>query len=152
MNSAKDSSRSDVNSNIQKTMELMYGFDWHSYIIERLIELFVNKKSGKVRYAGKYLKKAFLEAPPVEQRKIGLALLTGNSTDTEWVCRHLNYERSSFRDEATVRWHPCYGDAVEKCWNSYHGVNCGKLILNCCISGYAGGSCQSPGSRSIPKS
>lgn len=148
MNSAKDSSRSDINSNAQKTMGLIYGFDWHSYInerleykpfqlpansddsIERLIELFVNKKSGKVRYAGKYLKKAFLEAPPVEQRKIGLALLTGNSTDTEWVCRHLNYERSSFRDEATVRWHPCYEDAVEKCWNSYHGVNCGKLILN----------------------
>ena len=55
--------------------------------INYLIECYVNKKSKRVRYAGVKLRKVFLELPPIEQREVGLALLTGSKADTEWVCQ-----------------------------------------------------------------
>lgn len=132
---------------IEEKMDKIYEHGWNSdfneYIqyqgyqmpenvndsIDLLITMFTDKNSKKLIYAGKYLKKAFLEAPPVEQRKIGLAFLTGNKADTEWVCKNLGDFSLSYKVDSIVRWHPCYEEAIEHCWEKYHGDNCGKIII-----------------------
>lgn len=96
--------------------------------LDDLICLYTNKKSKRVGYAGKKLKKIFLNLPSVEQRKVGLALLSGGMTDSEWVCKRLDNYKESFDKDWNINWHPCYEDAVEKCWNKYHGLYCGKLL------------------------
>lgn len=97
--------------------------------LDDLICLYTNKKSKRVGYAGKKLKKIFLDLPSVEQRKVGLALLSGGMTDSEWVCKRLDNYKESFDKDWNINWHPCYEDAVEKCWNKYHGLYCGKLLV-----------------------
>lgn len=97
--------------------------------LDDLICLYTNKKSKRVGYAGKKLKKIFLDLPSVEQRKVGLALLSGGMTDSEWVCKRLDNYKESFNKDWNINWHPCYEDAVEKCWNKYHGLYCGKLLV-----------------------
>ena len=64
--------------------------------LDDLICLYTNKKSKRVGYAGKKLKKIFLDLPSVEQRKVGLALLGGGMTDSEWVCKRLDNYKESF--------------------------------------------------------
>ncbi len=121
--------------------------DWKSYVDERLqfrqytiledenesldqlIQWYINKKSKRVRYAGTKLRKAFLTLPAIEQRKVGLALLTGSMSDTEWICKRLNYYKPSLNEDWIINWHPCYADAIEDCWNKYHGISCGKLMI-----------------------
>ncbi|WP_165155609.1 hypothetical protein [Parabacteroides sp. ZJ-118] len=97
--------------------------------LDDLICLYTNKKSKRVGYAGKKLKKIFLDLPCVEQRKVGLALLSGGLTDSEWVCKRLDNYKESFDKEWKINWHPCYEKAVEECWNKYHGMYCGKLLI-----------------------
>lgn len=97
--------------------------------LDDLIYLYTNKKSKRVSYAGKKLKKIFLDLPSVEQRKVGLALLSSGLTDSEWVCKRLDYYKASFDKEWKINWHPCYEEAVEECWNKYHGKYCGKLLI-----------------------
>lgn len=97
--------------------------------LEQLIQWYIDKKSKKVRYSGYKLRKVFLTLPPVEQRKVGLALLTGSQADTEWVCKRLNYYQEHLGDKWINHWHPCYTNAVEECWNKYNGTYCGKLMI-----------------------
>lgn len=97
--------------------------------LDDLICLYTNKKSKRVGYAGKKLKKIFLDLPSVEQRKVGLALLSGGMTDSEWVCKRLDNYKESFDKEWKINWHPCYEEAVERCWDKYHGLYCGKLLI-----------------------
>lgn len=131
----------------EKIKEIYNISDWQSYVderlrfieysvpedadesLEQLIQWYINKKSKKVRYAGTKLKKVFLILPPVEQRKVGMALLTGSMSDTEWVCKRLNNYKASYNKEWVINWHPCYSRAVEECWNKYHGTYCGKLLI-----------------------
>jgi hypothetical protein len=132
---------------MKKIKEIYNISDWQSYVderlrfieysvpedadesLEQLIQWYINKKSKKVRYAGTKLKKVFLILPPVEQRKVGMALLTGSMSDTEWVCKRLNNYKASYNKEWVINWHPCYSRAVEECWNKYHGTYCGKLLI-----------------------
>lgn len=97
--------------------------------LDDLICLYTNKKSKRVGYAGKKLKKIFLDLPSVEQRKVGLALLGGGMTDSEWVCKRLDNYKESFDKDWKINWHPCYEEAIEQCWNKYHGLYCGKLLI-----------------------
>lgn len=97
--------------------------------IDTLIEWFLNKKSKRVQYAGNKLRKMFVELSATEQRKVGLALFTGSRKDTEWLCKNLNYYKLPDKDKWIVNWHPCYSESVEKCWNKYHGLFCGKLMI-----------------------
>ena len=131
----------------EKIKEIYNISDWQSYVderlrfieysvpedadesLEQLIQWYINKKSKKVRYAGTKLKKVFLTLPPIEQRKVGMALLTGSMTDTEWVCKRLNNYKASYNEEWIINWHPCYSQAIEECWNKYHGTYCGKLLI-----------------------
>lgn len=147
MNESYEKILNDKSLSVQEKMDNLFEPAWDSYFNEQmeyhayqvpenadesldyLISLFTDKNSKRLRYAGKYLKKAFLEAPPVEQRKIGLALLTGNKVDTEWVCKNLGDFSLSYKEESIIRWHPCYEEAIEQCWEKYHGENCGKLII-----------------------
>lgn len=85
--------------------------------LDQLIRWYVDKKSKRVGYAGPKLKNSFLTLPAVEQKKVGLALLTGGKIDTEWVCRRI------------INWHSCYASAVEDCWNKFHGTYCGRLLI-----------------------
>ena len=57
--------------------------------LDNLVSLYTNKKSKRVGYAGKKLKKLFVDLPGVEQRKVGLALLMGNMTDSTITSLHL---------------------------------------------------------------
>lgn len=97
--------------------------------LDQLIQWYIDKKSKMIRYSAPKLRKVFLELPPVEQRKVGLALLTGSQSDTEWVCKRLNYHQEHLFDKWVNHWHPCYTKAVEECWNKYHGTYCGKLMI-----------------------
>ena len=108
--------------------EFSYPIDTNESL-DDLIALYTNKKSKRVGYAGKKLKKIFLYLPPVEQRKVGLALLGGGQSDSEWVCKRLDNYKESFDKEWKINWHPCYEEAVERCWNKYHGLYCGKLLI-----------------------
>ena len=121
--------------------------DWFSYVNERLsymdfvmpencqesldylIECYTNKKSKHVKYAGDKLKKVFLKLPPVEQHKVGMALLTGGKMDTEWICKRLNNYKPIWHKEWEINWHPCYAELIEKVWNKYRGSACGKLLI-----------------------
>jgi hypothetical protein len=100
--------------------------------LDNLVSLYTNKKSKRVGYAGKKLKKLFVDLPGVEQRKVGLALLMGNMTDSEWVCKRLNNYKPSFDKDWIINWHPCYENAVEECWNKYHGKYCGRILIQFC--------------------
>lgn len=97
--------------------------------LDKLVEWYVNKKSKRVKYAGSKLRKAFLTLPPVEQRKVGLALLTGGKTDTEWVCARLLNYKPAWNKEWDINWHPCYTGAVEQAWLKHKGKQCGKLLI-----------------------
>ena len=97
--------------------------------LDLLISLYTNKKSKRVNYAGNKLKKVFNCLPPVEKRKVGIALLNGNKTDSEWVCKNLNSYKHPYKPEWTINWHPCYARFVEDCWNKYHGYYCGMLMV-----------------------
>lgn len=97
--------------------------------LDLLISLYTNKKSKRVNYAGNKLKKVFNCLPPVEKRKVGIALLNGNKTDSEWVCKNLDSYKHPYKPEWTINWHPCYAKFVEDCWNKYHGYYCGKLMV-----------------------
>ena len=97
--------------------------------LELLVEWYTNKRSKHVEYAGRKLKKAFAGLPPKEQRMVGLALLTGNKVDSEWICIRLNNYKRSHKYGWVINWHPCYAQAVEECWNKYHTVACGKLMV-----------------------
>lgn len=108
--------------------EFTYPIDTNESL-DDLIALYTNKKSKRVGYAGKKLKKMFLYLPPVEQRKVGLALLGGGQSDSEWVCKRLDNYKESFDKEWKINWHPCYEEAVERCWDKYHGLYCGKLLI-----------------------
>ena len=108
--------------------EFTYPIDTNESL-DDLICLYTNKKSKRVGYAGKKLKKIFLDLPSVEQRKVGLALLSGGMTDSEWVCKRLDNYKESFDKEWKINWHPCYEEAVERCWDKYHGLYCGKLLI-----------------------
>lgn len=118
---------SHVNERL-KFKEFSYSIDTNESL-DDLITLYINKKSKRVGYAGKKLKKVFLHLPCVEQRKVGLALLGGGQTDSEWVCKRLDNYKESFDKEWKINWHPCYEEAVERCWNKYHGLYCGKLLI-----------------------
>lgn len=108
--------------------EFSYPIDTNESL-DDLIAFYTNKKSKRVGYAGKKLKKIFLYLPPVEQRKVGLALLGGGQSDSEWVCKRLDNYKESFDKEWKINWHPCYEEAVERCWDKYHGLYCGKLLI-----------------------
>lgn len=108
--------------------EFTYPIDTNESL-DDLIALYTNKKSKRVGYAGKKLKKIFLYLPPVEQRKVGLALLGGGQSDSEWVCKRLDNYKESFDKEWKINWHPCYEESVERCWDKYHGLYCGKLLI-----------------------
>ncbi len=97
--------------------------------IQQLIDWYVDKKSKRVKYSGVKLKKMFLSLPEVEQRQVGLALLTGSESDTEWTCHQLLPNKPMFQENWTVRWHPCYTEAVEACWNRFQGQYCGQLMI-----------------------
>lgn len=97
--------------------------------LDQLVEWYVNKKSKRVNYAGSRLRKAFLTLPPADQRKVGLALLTGGKTDTEWVCARLLNYKPAWNKEWNINWHPCYAEAVEAAWKKYKSKNCGKLLI-----------------------
>lgn len=97
--------------------------------LEQLVEWYTNKRSKRVAYAGRKLKKVFAELPPKEQRLVGLALLTGSKADCEWICIRLNNYKRWHKSEWVITWHPCYAQAVEECWNRYHLVPCGKLMV-----------------------
>lgn len=97
--------------------------------IDMLVSLYTNKKSRRVSYAGKKLKAVFNDLPPVEQRKVGMALLTGSRTDSEWVCQYLDSYKHPLKKEWIVNWHPCYAALLEESWNKYHGYYCGKLMV-----------------------
>lgn len=103
--------------------------DEESDSLEKLVEWFLNKRSKRVRYAGKRLRKAFPHLPPVEQKKVGLTLLTGSRLDIEWVCRHLDNWKESYEKEWIVKWHPCYANAIAKCWEKYHSKHCGRIAV-----------------------
>lgn len=97
--------------------------------LDTLITWYVNKKSKRVKYAGTKLRKAFLELPPVEQRKVGLALLTGGKTDTEWVCKRLDNYKPSWDKDWVVNWNPCYTSQIEQVWDKHRGKFCGRLLI-----------------------
>ena len=96
--------------------------------LEQLVEWYTNKRSKRVAYAGKKLKKLFLDLPKKEQRKVGMALLGGSKVDCEWVCKRLHDYKELYKDEWDIRWHPCYSEAVEAYWNKWHSKSCGKLV------------------------
>lgn len=127
--------------------EIYKKYNWHSYTddrlayreyvmpdntdedIDALIAWYTDKKSKRVQYSGKRLRRVFLELPPVEQRKVGLALLTGSKTDVEWVCKNLDSYKASWDAEWVVRWHPDYAESVEKAWKKHKGKFCGRLLV-----------------------
>lgn len=96
--------------------------------LEQLVEWYTNKRSKRVAYAGKKLKKLFLDLPKKEQRKVGIALLGGSKVDCEWVCKRLHDYKELYKDEWDIRWYPCYSEAVEAYWNKWHSKSCGKLV------------------------
>lgn len=97
--------------------------------LDMLIAWYLNKKSKKVKYAGTKLRKVFLELPPVEQRKVGLALLTGGKMDTEWVCKRLDNYKPSWDKDWVINWNPVYESAVLEAWKKYKGKFCGRLLI-----------------------
>lgn len=115
----------------EKIKEIYNISDWQSYVderlrfieysvpedadesLEQLIQWYINKKSKKVRYAGTKLKKVFLILPPVEQRKVGMALLTGSMSDTEWVCKRLNNYKASYGDQLASMLFACFRRMLE---------------------------------------
>lgn len=97
--------------------------------IDQLIEWYVNKKSKRVTYAGKKLKKAFLSLSSEQQRKVGLALLTGSDSDTDFVCKRLVEQMSSKDEDWIVNWRSRYHHYIEDVWIKYHGESCGKLLI-----------------------
>lgn len=97
--------------------------------LDTLINWYTNKKSKKVKYSGVKLRRAFLELPPVEQRKVGLALLTGGMTDVEWVCKRLDNYKPSWDKDWVINWHPCYVDSVKSAWIKFKSKFCGRLLV-----------------------
>ena len=97
--------------------------------LEQLVEWYTNKRSKRVAYAGKKLKRLFLNLPKKEQREVGLALLGGSKADCEWVCKRLNDYKELYKDEWDIRWNPCYSEAIEAYWNKWHSESCGKLVV-----------------------
>lgn len=97
--------------------------------LAQLIDWYTNKKSKCVRYAGVKLRKAFLELPAADQRKVGMALLTGSKTDTEWVCKRLDNYKPDWDKDWVVNWHPDYAPLVEAVWKKYEGKFCGRLLI-----------------------
>ena len=97
--------------------------------LDTLINWYTNKKSKKVKYSGVKLRRAFLELPPVEQRKVGLPLLTGGMTDVEWVCKRLDNYKPSWDKDWVINWHPCYVDSVKSAWIKFKSKFCGRLLV-----------------------
>lgn len=97
--------------------------------VDQLVEWYENKRSKRVKYAGQKLKKMFLTLPPVEQRKVGMALLRGNKANQEWVCMRLDNHKLTHKSDWVINWHPCYAELVEEYWNKCHTRACGKLII-----------------------
>lgn len=97
--------------------------------LETLIAWYENKRSKRVSYAGLRLRKAFLSLPPVDQRKVGMALLTGCRSDVEWVCQRLDNYKRKWNEEWIVNWHPCYSDLLESAWNKYRSKHCGRVLI-----------------------
>lgn len=97
--------------------------------VDQLVAWYENKRSKRVKYAGQKLKKMFLILPPVEQRKVGMALLGGNKADSEWVCARLDNYKRWHDEDWRINWNPCYAGLVEECWNKYHTKACGKLVI-----------------------
>lgn len=140
-----------VSSTDESASELIKGIydnpDWVSHVDDRLrykeyvcpkdadetlddwVDMYINKKSRRVSYAGKKLKNVFLNLPGADKRKVALALLTGGKEDTEWVCKRLKNHKEPFDKEWEISWHPCYSKSIEECWNKYHGENCGLLFI-----------------------
>lgn len=137
-----------LNDNPEEIIKKLYDLPtWFSYVNDRLtykeyiqpcdvnedldylIACYVNKKSKLVKNSGAKLRKVFLELPHVEQRKVGLALLTGGKTDTEWVCQRLDNYKPSWDKDWVVNWHPCYSNAVEDAWIRHRGKFCGRLLI-----------------------
>ncbi len=124
-----------------------YGSQWRNYFhekmapppyelseemdesIDSLLEMYKDKKSRKVAYASRKLKKMFTHLPPVDQRKVGIALLEGNCTDSTYVClRLVDYKKSAYTPWK-ISWHPAYAKAVELAWRRYHQFHCGRLMI-----------------------
>lgn len=133
--------------NAELIAKLYFRPTWYSYVNERLmykeyempentdenldtlISWYVDKNSKKVKYAGTLLRKAFLNIPPAEQRKVGLALFTGSETDVEWLCKRLDNYKPAWNKEWVVNWHPCYSEALENAWEKYKSKFCGRLLI-----------------------
>lgn len=109
------------------TVEL---FDDSDESLDMLVNWYLNKNSKRVAYAGNKLKKIFLSLPPVEQRKVGMALLTGGLVDTEFVYRRLRYCKTPNVRKWENHWHPCYASSIERCWNQFHGKFCGLVLID----------------------
>lgn len=124
-----------------------YGPQWRSFVHERmvtppyelsedvdesidsLLEMYRNKKSRKVAYASRKLKKMFSHLPPFDQRKVGIALLEGNCTDSTYICLRLIDYKKSLYTPWKINWHPAYAKAVELAWTRYHEFHCGRLMI-----------------------
>lgn len=124
-----------------------YGPQWRSFVHERmvtppyelsedvdesidsLLEMYRNKKSRKVAYASRKLKKMFSHLPPFDQRKVGIALLEGNCTDSTYICLRLIDYKKSLYTPWKINWHPAYAKAVELAWTRYHEFHCGRLVI-----------------------
>lgn len=139
-----------INSNLtpEENIKKVYNNpDWKSHVNElliyreyqlpedseeslgQLVKWYTNKRSKRVTYAGKKLKKLFLDLPKKEQWKVGKALLGGGKADCEWVCKRLHDYKDFYKDEWDIRWHPCYTEAVEAYWNKSHSESCGRLVV-----------------------
>lgn len=97
--------------------------------LETLLSWYVNKTKYKVRYAGMQLRKAFPGLPPVEQRRVGKALLLGPKSDVEWVCKRLDTRKPEWDKDWIVSWHPSYSDLLESAWVKYKSKYCGRLLI-----------------------
>lgn len=124
-----------------------YGPQWRSFVHERmvtppyelsedvdesidsLLEMYRNKKSRKVAYASRKLKKMFSHLPPFDQRKVGIVLLEGNCTDSTYICLRLIDYKKSLYTPWKINWHPAYAKAVELAWTRYHEFHCGRLMI-----------------------
>lgn len=97
--------------------------------LETLLSWYIDKTKYKVRYAGIQLRKAFPGLPPVDQRKVGRALLSGTKADVEWVCKRLDTKKTDGDKDWIVSWHPSYSDLVESAWVKYKSKYCGRLLI-----------------------
>ena len=48
------------------------------------------------------------------------ALRMGDWMECEQLCMKIYHE---------YIWNPCYEEVIEKCWNKYHGMYCGLLMV-----------------------